>query len=55
VNKVILSEKLARFSEHWRPKIGGELNDQQVEHRPIADTEASVPLFEPAGTLKTAM
>jgi mannose-6-phosphate isomerase-like protein (cupin superfamily) len=102
--KVVLSEKLAQFSEHWRPRIVGELNGQQVklaklkgefvwhhhahedelflilhgqlemqfregsvrlgpgeflivprgvEHRPVAEEEVSLMLFEPAGTLNT--
>jgi mannose-6-phosphate isomerase-like protein (cupin superfamily) len=104
MDKVNLAEKLARVSEHWSPKIVGELNGQQVkvvkfqgpfvwhhhehedelfyvvkgrfrmefrdrtldivageflivprgvEHRPVADEEAEVMLFEPAGTLNT--
>jgi mannose-6-phosphate isomerase-like protein (cupin superfamily) len=102
--KVNLAEKLAQFSEHWKPKIVGELNGQQVkpvkfqgpfvwhhhdhedelflvvkvrfrmefrdrhvwleegeflivprgvEHRPVADEEAHVLLFEPASMLNT--
>jgi len=31
MQKVNLSEKLARFSEQWSPKIAGELNGQQVK------------------------
>jgi mannose-6-phosphate isomerase-like protein (cupin superfamily) len=31
VNKVNLQEKLALFSEHWSPRIVGELNGQQVK------------------------
>jgi mannose-6-phosphate isomerase-like protein (cupin superfamily) len=31
MEKVNLSEKLARFSEHWSPKIVGELNGQHVK------------------------
>jgi mannose-6-phosphate isomerase-like protein (cupin superfamily) len=31
MNKVNLTEKFARFSEHWKPKIVGELNGQQVK------------------------
>lgn len=31
MNKVNLQEKLARFSDHWRPRIVGELNGQQVK------------------------
>ena len=101
---VNLADKLAHFSEHWQPKIVGELNGQEVklakfkgpfvwhsheladelflvvrgrfrmelrdraidveegeflivprgvEHRPVADEEVAVLLFEPAGTLNT--
>jgi mannose-6-phosphate isomerase-like protein (cupin superfamily) len=104
VDKVNLNEKLARFTDHWHPRIVGELNGQQVkvaklsgefvwhhhddadelflvlrgdltirlrdrdvrlgpgelfivprgvEHQPVADGEAHVLLFEPAGTLNT--
>ena len=104
MNKVNLEEKLAKFSDHWSPKIVGELNGQHVklakfkgefvwhshenedemffvvkgsfvmefrdrsvvvgeneflivpksvEHRPVADEEVSVMLFEPAETLNT--
>ena len=104
MEKVNLAEKLALFSEQWKPKIVGELNGQQVklvkfqgpfvwhhhdhedelflvvkgrfrmefrdrhvwleegeflivprgvEHRPVADEEAHVLLFEPASTLNT--
>ena len=104
MNKVSLSEKLSQFSDHWNPRIVGELNGQHVklvkfqgefvwhhhvaedelflvvegrfrmdfrdrqvwlergdflivprgvEHRPVADDEVSVLLFEPAGTLNT--
>lgn len=31
MNKVNLAEKFATFSEHWNPKIAGELNGQQVK------------------------
>ncbi len=102
--KVNLQDKLALFSEHWHPKIVGELNGQHVklvkfagafewhhhenedelflvvrgwftmefrdrnvrleqgeflivphgtEHRPVAQEEVEVLLFEPAGTLNT--
>jgi mannose-6-phosphate isomerase-like protein (cupin superfamily) len=102
--KVNLAEMLGRFTEHWQPKIVGELNGQQVklvkfrgefvwhrhdhedelflvvrgrfrmelrdrvvelaegeflvvpagvDHRPVADEEVAVLLFEPAGTLNT--
>jgi len=104
VNKVNLAEKLATFSEHWQPRIVGELNGQHVklvkfkgefvwhhhehedelflvvdgafrmefrdrvvelktgeflivprgvEHRPVAENEVQVLLFEPASTLNT--
>ena len=109
MQKVNLEEKLASFSDHWSPKIVGELNGQQVKlvkfqgefvwhhhehedelflvlagsfrmdykddsgteralplgpgefvivprgvvHRPVADHEVHVLLFEPAGTLNT--
>ena len=104
MRKVNLREKFALFSEHWSPKIVGDLNRQQVklvkfqgsfvwhhhddedelflviqgrfpmefrdhsvaleegeflivprgvEHRPVADEEVWVLLFEPATTLNT--
>jgi mannose-6-phosphate isomerase-like protein (cupin superfamily) len=104
MEKVNLAEKLALFTEHWKPKIVGELNGQQVklvkfqgpfvwhnhdhedelflvvkgrfrmefrdrhvwlergeflvvpcgvDHRPVAEEEAQVLLFEPASTLNT--
>src|ERR1700681_4222509 len=31
MQKVNLDEKLASFSDHWSPKIAGELNGQQVK------------------------
>ena len=103
-DRVSLDEKFAQFSEHWSPKIVGELNGQMVkvakfqgafvwhrhdaedelflvhrgrfrlefrdrvvelaagdfmivprgvEHRPVADEEVEVVLFEPASTLNT--
>ena len=102
--KVNLVEKLATFTEHWQPRIVGELNGQHVklvkfkgefvwhhhehedelflvvdgafrmefrdkvvelrrgeflivprgvEHRPVAEKEVEVLLFEPASTLNT--
>jgi mannose-6-phosphate isomerase-like protein (cupin superfamily) len=30
-DKVNLAEKFAQFSEHWSPKIAGELNDSYVK------------------------
>jgi mannose-6-phosphate isomerase-like protein (cupin superfamily) len=104
MNKVNIEEKLALFTEQWKPKIVGELNGQYVklvkfqgpfvfhhhdaedemflvvkgrfrmeyedhsewieegefvivprgvEHKPVADEEAHVMLFEPASTLNT--
>jgi len=104
MNKVNLSEKLALIDEHWRPKVVGELNGQEVklvkfegtfpwhthenedemfmavrgsfriefcdrsvdlepgeflivprgvEHRPVAEQEVEVLLFEPAALLNT--
>lgn len=104
VRKVNLAEALGRFTEHWSPRIAGELNGQHVklvkfqgefvwhhheqedelflvvrgrfrlelrdrtvevgegefvivprgvEHRPVADDEVAVLLFEPAGTVNT--
>src|ERR671933_2937029 len=104
MDKVNLAEKLNLFSDHWNPRIVGELNGQQVklvkfrgpfvwhhhagedelflvvkgrfrmefrdrhvwleegeflivprgvEHRPVAEEEVHVVLFEPASTLNT--
>jgi mannose-6-phosphate isomerase-like protein (cupin superfamily) len=104
VEKVNLAQKFSLFSEHWQPKVVGELNGQQVklarllgpfewhhheaedelflvvkgrlrmelrdrtvelepgeflivprgvEHRPVAEQEVEVLLFEPASTLNT--
>jgi mannose-6-phosphate isomerase-like protein (cupin superfamily) len=109
MHKVSLAGKLASFSEHWSPKVVGELNGQHVklvkfqgefvwhhhdaedemflvldgsfrmdfkdasgvdqsmdvargefvivprgtEHRPFAENEVAVMLFEPAGTVNT--
>jgi len=102
--KIALAEKLARFSEHWSPKIVAALNGQHVklvkfrgefvwhhhehedelflvvhgrfrmefrdravelregemivvprgvEHRPVADEEVALLLFEPESTVNT--
>jgi mannose-6-phosphate isomerase-like protein (cupin superfamily) len=102
--KISLADKLSQFSDHYNPRIVGELNGQQVklvkfkgpfvwhhhehedelflvvrgrfrmefrdrhewieegefvivpravEHRPVADEEVAVLLFEPATTLNT--
>jgi len=104
MEKVNIAQKLSLFSDHWNPRIAGELNGQHVklvkfqgefvwhkhdnedemflvlegqfnmefrdktvtlnqgeflivprgvEHRPVAETEVSVMLFEPATTLNT--
>ena len=104
MEKVNLREKFSLFSEHWKPKLVGDLNGQQVklvkfagpfvwhrheaedelflvvkgrfrmefrdrsewlekgeflivprgvEHRPVAEEEVQVLLFEPASTLNT--
>lgn len=104
MNKVNITEKLSLFTDHWNPRIVGELNDQYVklaklkgefvwhkhddedelfyvvsgqlkiefrekvvhlapgefiivprgvEHRPVAEEEVSVMLFEHKGTLNT--
>ena len=31
MDRVNLSEKFARFDEHWSPKVVGELNGQHVK------------------------
>ncbi len=104
MQKVNLNDKLALFSDHWNPRIVGELNGQHVklaklkgefvwhkhddedelfyvlkgqfkmefrdktvelkegeflivpkgvEHRPVAEEEVSIMLFEPASTVNT--
>jgi mannose-6-phosphate isomerase-like protein (cupin superfamily) len=104
MHKISLADKLSQFSDHWNPRIVGELNGQHVklvkfrgefvwhqhgdedelflvvdgrfrmdfrdrqvwlergeflivprgvEHRPVADEEVSVLLFEPATTVNT--
>lgn len=104
MNKVNIKEKLSLFSDHWNPRIAGELNGQHVklvkfrgefvwhkheeedelfyvvegefdmqfrdktvrlregeflivprgvEHRPVAEKEVAVMLFEPATTVNT--
>ncbi len=104
MEKVNVQEKLELFSDHWRPKVVGELNGQHVklvkfqgafvwhdhkeedemflvvrgafrmefrdgsvelregeflivprgvEHRPVAEEEVAVMLFEPAGIKHT--
>ena len=104
IKKVNIREKLNAFTEHWNPKILGDLNGQQVkavkllgefvwhhheeedemflvvkgllkmefrdktvelsegefiivpkkvEHRPVAEEEVEILLFEPASTLNT--
>ena len=104
MEKINLEQKFSLISEHWRPKLVGELNGQEVklakikgefpwhlhenedemflsirgtfrlefrdrsvelspgefiivprgvEHRPVADEEAEIMLFEPAGVRNT--
>lgn len=104
MQKVNINNKLSLFSDHWNPRIVGELNGQHVklaklkgefvwhkhdkedelfyilkgelrmefrdrtvvlkegeflivprgvEHRPVAEEEVSILLFEPAGTVNT--
>lgn len=104
MDKISLAEKFARITEHWRPKVVGELNGQEVklvkvrgefvwhhheaedelflvirgalriefrdgavtlgpgemvvvprgvEHRPVAEEETELLLFEPAATRNT--
>ena len=104
INKVNIKEKISLFSDHWNPRIVGELNGQQVklakfqgefvwhkhdnedemflvlegsfnmelrdktiqlnkgefiiipkgvEHKPSAEKEVHIMLFEPATTLNT--
>src|ERR1043165_1139660 len=104
MEKVNIAQKLSLFSDHWNPRIVGELNGQQVklakfqgefiwhshekedelflvlkgeftmefrdknvhlkegeflivpkgvEHRPVAENEVSILLFEPSTTLNT--
>lgn len=104
MQKVNLAEKFTLIDDHWRPKVVGELNDQEVklvkikgefpwhhhetedemflavkgnfriefrdrtvdlapgefvivprgvEHRPVAEAEAEVLLFEPKNVLNT--
>ena len=104
MEKVNIAQKLSLFSDHWNPRIAGELNGQQVklakfqgefiwhshekedelflvikgeftmefrdkrvllkegeflivpkgiEHRPVAEKEVHILLFEPATTLNT--
>ena len=104
MDKVNIREKLSQFSDHWNPRIIGELNGQHVkavklkgefvwhhhdhedelflvikgklkmefrdktveinegefiivprktEHRPVAEQEVEILLFEPASTLNT--
>ena len=64
-----IAEKLDSFSDHWSPKIIAELNGQHVrlskfkgefivvpkgvEHKPSAEEEVSVLMFEPASARNT--
>ena len=104
MDKINITEKFSKFTEHWRPKVIAQLNGQEVkltkfkgefvwhkhddademflvwrgnfkiefrdriiqlnegefivipknvEHKPVADEEVEVILFEPADTLNT--
>ena len=104
MERINISEKLAQFTDHWNPRVIGELNGQHVkavklkgefiwhhheiedemfmvirghlkmafrdkivdvkegefiivprmvEHKPIAEEEVEILLFEPASTLNT--
>lgn len=104
IDKINISQKLSLFTDHWNPRIAGELNGQHiklaklqgefvwhkhdhedemflvisgtlkiefrdktvevnpnefiivprgVEHKPIAENEVSIMLFEPQSTLNT--
>ncbi|MEX2231306.1 MAG: hypothetical protein WD824_04055 [Cyclobacteriaceae bacterium] len=44
IEKVNIRRKLDLFPDHWNPKI---------EHRPVAEKEVEILLFEPATTLNT--
>ena len=67
--KINIEEKLALFTEHYSPKVVGNVNDMAiklvklqgefiivphgVEHRPVAPEEVHLMLIEPASTLNT--
>ena len=69
MSKVNIAEKFSKITEYWKPYIGAELNGQHVkfdklkgefivvprgvEHKPVADEECWLLLFEPATTLNT--
>lgn len=69
MEKINLSEKLSRITEHWRPRVVAELNGQEVrvakfkgelvvvprgvEHRTVAEEEAEALIFEPAAVRNT--
>jgi hypothetical protein len=40
MHKVNLTQKLRQFSEHWSPRIVGELNGQQIK---VAKLEERAP------------
>jgi hypothetical protein len=69
MGKVAIEEVFDSFDEKWSPRLAGECNGQAVklakvegefiivprgvEHRPVAEKEAEIMLFEPSGTRNT--
>jgi mannose-6-phosphate isomerase-like protein (cupin superfamily) len=60
MDKVNLAERFAEVTEYWRPRVAAELGPGEllvvpggVEHRPVADEEVELLLFEPAATRNT--
>lgn len=69
MDKVSLEEAFASFDERWSPRLAGEVNGQAVklaraegefvivprgvEHRPVAEEETELLLFEPKATSNT--
>lgn len=52
MHKINLAQKLSLFDDYWEE---GEIIIvlRGVDHRPVADEEVQVLLFEPASTLNT--
>ena len=46
MDKVNLAEKFGRFSDHWHPRIVGELNGQQVK---LAKVQGEFPWHQHEG------
>ena len=55
MEKVNIIEKLGMFADYWNPRIIGELNivPRTIEHKPVADEEVHLLLFEPSTTMNT--